>query len=384
MDDLDERLRACVATPAGEFDAADVARRAGRRRRRRRLASGLGVAVVLGLIGLGTVSVWDGGDAEVVFDDDGGEPQTFTRPEPGEVVAITAPDGQPTFLVGHEDGAKAFRAVEPVAGGMRELVVWCQPAETFLTPFAGSEWTRDGAYLGGPAPGDLVPYQTDLDDEQVVVGPARPRPERTRDATAPLGDPFEACRADPGSAGSPTTDTVRSLPTDPDVTVSHAHPQQGDWPPLNQALTAADEPTTIDVQLALTGTAGEPLRACSDPTGQPPQCPDNAPIVEGLDRVDEEFPWLLWQGYARVATDGTTITGFDYWVTVTRHDGESRKTGQRQRELEQARRQLGPDDRVIVDGDQLTVPAVDLDYGNPPAQPIPAGTYQLTLPVLFS
>lgn len=382
MDDLDQRLRACAAAPAGEFDADDVARRAARLRRRRRLASGLGVALVLAVVALGTVTVWDGGDTEVALDGGGaGEPQTFARPEAGEVVAITAPDGEPAFLVGREDGATAFRAVEPLASGMRELVVWCEPAQTFVTPFALSEWSMDGHYLGGPAPGDLVSYQTDLRDGQVVVGEARARPDRTPDATAPPGDWLEACRADRGSAASPTADTVRSLPIDPDVTVSHAHPEQGDWPPVEQALAAADGPDTLDVRLAVTGTADEPFQACADPSGEPPQCSEDAPIVDGLDEVDDELAAVSWQGYARVTTDGAAITGFDLWVSVTELHSLPEGGADRPRDLalDQARRQLGPEDHVSVDGDHITVPAVGLSYGNPPAQPVPAGTYQLTL-----
>lgn len=376
MDDLDQRVRASAAAPSGEFDAADVARRVRCRRRRRRVGSGLGAVVLVAAVALGAVGVLDGTEPDVVLDDEAAiEPETFPRPEAGEVVAITAPDGEPAFLVGREDGATAFRAVEPLPSGMRELVVWCQPAEVFFTPFALSEWTIDGDYLGGPAPGDLLPYRTDVDGDEVTVGRVQPRPER---AANPSDRPLEACRGQHVTGPGNTDTTAASFPVDPQVTVSHAYADEG-WPLLEQALAANDEPTTIDVRLTLTGGAGRPFRACSDPAGDPPRCPDDAPVVDGLDRVDEEFPWLLWQGYARVATDGTTITGFDYWVTVTRHDGESRKAGQRQRELEQARRQLGSADRIVVDGDRIAVPATDRSFGAAPAEPIAAGTYQLEL-----
>lgn len=60
-------------------------------------------------------------------------------------------------------------------------------------------------------------------------------------------------------------------------------------------------------------------------------------------------------------------------------DADGRAGRGRDLARDQARRQLGPDDRVIVADERVTVSAVDLGYGNPPAQRIPAGTYQLTL-----
>lgn len=381
MDDLDQRLRASAAPPQGELDVADTACRARRRRRRRQVGSGLGATVLVAVVALGVVGLLDGAEPDVVLDGDAAvEPETFPRPEPGEVVAITAPDGRPAFLVGSDAGVRAFRAVEPLSHGMRELVVWCRPAESFFTPFAGSEWTIDGGYLGGPAPGDLVPYRTEVDGEQVTVGRAQPRPHRAY-ATDPSADGLRACRGERATERPARSDTPASMPVDPQVTVSHTYADQ-DWPSLEQALANADGPTTVNARLALTAGSGRSFRACSAPAGDPPRCPDDAPVVDSLDDVDEERSWMLWRGYARVETDGTTITGFDYWVTVTQHQGEEspraqRGARQRQRELEQARQDLGPSDRVVVDANRITVPATEWSLGAAPDEPIAAGVYEL-------
>lgn len=189
MDELDQPVRASAAPPQGDFDAADVARRV-RRRRRRRVGSGLGATLRVALLALGAVALLDGGQPDVMLDDDAAlEPETFPRFEPGEVVAISVPDGEPAILVGSEDGARAFRAPRPISDGMRELVVWCRSTQTFLAPFGITLWTIDGDHVGGPAFGDLLSYRTDVDGDRVTVGPAQPRPDRAVGVTDPTDQP---------------------------------------------------------------------------------------------------------------------------------------------------------------------------------------------------
>lgn len=69
MDELDQRVRASAAPPQGDFDAADVARRVGRRRRQRQVGTGLGATVLVALAALGAVAVLDGDGHQVALDD---------------------------------------------------------------------------------------------------------------------------------------------------------------------------------------------------------------------------------------------------------------------------------------------------------------------------
>lgn len=158
--------------------------------------------------------------------------QTYDRPEDGEVDPITAPDGEPAFLGGDGDDVRALRALTPGDVGTDELVVWCEPAQVLFAPWAGSEWNAAGQYLGGPAPGDLVPYDVEVDGDTVTAARA---PDRTEDAARPeAGGSMQACfgERDAGSDRAPLVDL--------EAVVAHLHPERGEWPPVEQALAEAD------------------------------------------------------------------------------------------------------------------------------------------------
>ncbi len=137
--DVDERLRRRAAAPRRELDVADVRGRARRLRRSRRLWSTAGVVVVVAVISLGATILLGDRGPQVVLDRRGGvEPHTVERPADGEVEPITAPDGEPALLIGDGDDVRAVRAVDHMDAGMDELVMWCAPAEVFVTPSAFS------------------------------------------------------------------------------------------------------------------------------------------------------------------------------------------------------------------------------------------------------
>ncbi len=68
------------------------------------------------------------------------------------------------------DSAGAFtvffaRSTDPATGGLtpRQCVVqWNEATQQFQEPCGGSEWTRDGKYIAGPAPRDLDRFPTQI------------------------------------------------------------------------------------------------------------------------------------------------------------------------------------------------------------------------------
>lgn len=364
--DDDGRAAEWIAAAYDDEDRPDVAailRRAGRlRRRRHRMVATSAAVVVVGAVSLGVVALGPAGEQVVLqpADDASAEPvrlhkgQGVARPADGEVEPVITPGGANAFLVGDGEQVHAVQARSPMDYG-EEQVVWCPPAQRFVAPAWGSQWTADGGYAAGPAARGLVAYETTVDGEEVIVGEALGAPDRPLDPPG-AEDAVAACLQQPGY---PSTEAV-----------AHFHPDRGQWPPLEEALAAADGGDIVTARLTLTAGPRH-RRACSRPEGDPPRCPEGSPRVH-----HSSTSWLgdatrRWEGYARVLTDGDDVLSIVSWVALDTFTAPT--------VAEQARTDAGAADRAFLDGDRLVIPADDLHYGDPPSEPIPAGSYELVL-----
>jgi hypothetical protein len=165
--------RSILDPPASRPPAAPSAR-ARRTRRRRRTAAGVAVAVLVlwWVLGGGGEGGSDGLD----------DARTLPLPAAGEVAAGFVA-GHPVFVVHDEGGdVRVLDATDPHAPGANVLA-FCRPVEVFEDLRHGSHFTRDGTWLGGPAPSGLAAYEVVARDaDTVTIGergdaPGRPAPE---------------------------------------------------------------------------------------------------------------------------------------------------------------------------------------------------------------
>ena len=144
----------------------------------RRLLAAL-VVSALAVIGVG--AAW------AAFNREPSEPVTLAAPAPGEVRPDYLPDGEPVFVVGHEDGSvqaiSAFSSHAPQ--GLLKLVWWCPSARGFEDPFHGARWNANGAYIFGPALGGLPSWEVTPTDNTLTLGDLQEPPP---DEAPPIGD----------------------------------------------------------------------------------------------------------------------------------------------------------------------------------------------------
>ena len=90
------------------------------------------------------------------------ESSTLAAPNPGIVRPDYLADGEPVFVIGHEDGSvqvvSAFSTHAPQ--NLHKLAWWCRSARGFEDPFHGARWDEYGIYLFGPALGSLPSYES--------------------------------------------------------------------------------------------------------------------------------------------------------------------------------------------------------------------------------
>lgn len=104
---------------------------------------------------------------------------------------------------------------------------------------------------------------------------------------------------------------------------------------------------------------------CSQPSvGPPPRCPPDSPHVTGAEpRLKDSAHTGT---YVAVADDG------DLHSPANLGDVDSEYFGPRPRSYSDS-------DPISVEDGVITVPGVNLSYGRPPGDPIPAGAYELRL-----
>lgn len=231
--------------------------------RRRWLAWAGGAIGVVALVVLGVVAVQRFVDA----DDDLPADQGLRRPAVGAARAEYLADGEPVWVVGHEDATvsivSAFDTHEPF--GIGKLNWWCPLAGAFENPHHGSKWDEYGVRLDGPAPGGLMTW------EPIVVG-NRVWPGQRRDG-APMGTPHDGPNATErrwcaGPQGPPQAHTFAGWTV---------------WTsPTEAAATAPEGWILLEGRLVMEADGSVRLCAASG-------C-DDAVVPDGLERIpDREF-----------------------------------------------------------------------------------------------
>jgi nitrite reductase/ring-hydroxylating ferredoxin subunit len=364
-DDHDVRmaLRRGAGADHSAPDLAAIDRRRGRLIWRRRVAGGIAALLVLPLLGVAAAGLVAERRVDLVGAPGGLHEgsTTFALPEPGEAETGWLPDHTPVFVV-HDRGGQVHvvRALTAyMEGGIDLAVAWCEPAQAFYSVFHVSEFLADGRYLGGPAATDLWTYEVRVADGQVHVGdPIEPR-GRSRHDERPPGAPGRCVGAEE---------------VDYDVVTVH------DWPVHRSRIHTPEEAVTLPagtwtfVEGYLVSGPGHQPRVCSETVGEePPKCPQSAPSAAPDSQPATHTS--VERGLMRAQVDD--ITGFRRLELLTLEVTDAYDPDSTRQE-EDARSRLGDPTRVTVEDTTITVPAVDIDFGQI-LSPVPAGTYQLIL-----
>jgi hypothetical protein len=186
-------------------------------------------------------------------------------PPRGQAAAVFLEDGNPAFVVTHEDGSvsvvDAFSSHAP--WGIEYLVWWCPSGGWFEDPFHGSKYDEHGTYRDGPGPSSLGVFRTDVVEPgrlRVRSGTAyvAPRPGQIDSSPPPLGgknpgvltpSPFE-----PVNPRGPYCTTA-------DEAVFHRI-SSDDVTSLDAIMDAPDGWTALEGTLVL--EADQPVRMCAD------------------------------------------------------------------------------------------------------------------------
>lgn len=361
--EVGELLQRGAGDHPGEPPVGALMRRGRRRRRFRRVGAVATVAVV---VLAGTVAVAGLDEFRVEFSpadtgesDEPSSGPVLTRPEPGEASAEWLPSGRPVFVVAHEDesvsvidAVSTHRAYRP-----DKLVGWCGSARIFQDPHHGSLWGPRGQYLGGPAPEGLATYAAEVVGDEVHVGARRPAVSReTGPPTDPAGPP---CRW--------PEDTTGPAPAD-GRGVRHT-PEAAPWP-ATTATQAAEQDGPAVVEATAVYDNGGAGRLCSDPEpGSPPRCPPDSPPLAG------EQPRLRDSAHTArflAITDNGEVAFLAGFGDLTSDFFGPRPTSPNPPPER-------PSPRISLEGDRLRIPPEDINYGHPPDEAIPAGSYQLRL-----
>lgn len=383
---MDDELVRLVGRAAGDpheaVDVDDVRARVRRRRRRRRLAgAGAGCLLVVALVG--SLAWFDGRSVtEVVLGEPtargpDGHPQLSTGepvepPAPGEVQPVWAPDGWPAFVT-HDGGqVHVLRARSAHPQGAAQAVAYCPTASVdgdagaFIDLYGDDIYTLDGDWAAGPGPTGLARYDvTRHADRRITVGDQAHAPDRPAARNAGLG--VDAHHGD----CTERTDGGRRF--DPDVAVGPGIGDELDLATPEAAAQARPDGSWTVVDGVLTVDAHNHVRLCHDPSGQP--CPPDAPRVAGIDprHAAAGLPDALVAGRFFARVDDGDVTDL---IVVSR----SLQPVADPAAFPDPRRDVpAVAERVTVNDVELIVPAGDLFYGNPPTDPVPAGTYELTL-----
>lgn len=381
-DELGQLVRRAAGDPDDAVDVDDVRARVRRRRRRRRLA-GAGVGCVLVVAVVGSLAQLDGRSVtEVVLGASpargpDGHPRLSTDepvvpPAPGEVQPVWAPDGWPAFVTHDGDQVHMVRARSAHPSGAGQAVAYCPTASVdgdagaFVDLFGDDIYTLDGHWAAGPGPTGLARYDvTRHADGRVTVGDQVHAPDRPAARDGGLG--VDAHHGD----CIERTDGGRRF--DPDVAVGPGIGDDLDLARPEAAVEARPDGSWTVVDGVLTVDAHDTVRLCHDPSGQP--CPPDAPRVAGIDprHAAAGLPDTLIAGRFFVQVDDGDFTD----LIIVSHSFQPVADPAA---FPDPRRDVpGAAERVTVNDDELIVPAGDLFYGNPPTDPIPAGTYELTL-----
>ena len=214
---------------------------------------------VLAAVAIGFAALTAGADEEDA------SAQALTRPGAGNARAEYLADGEPVWVVGHDDGSvsivSAFDTHEPF--GIGKLNWWCPPARGFVNPHHGSKWDEFGVHLDGPAPRGLTTWSASVVSNRVWPGEAR---EGEVPETPHAGaDNREWCTA---GAGAPRW---------------HTFPGWKLWTsPTDAAAAATDEWILLEGRLVR--DADGSMRLCAV-TG----C-DDAVVPDGVETIPDE--WL--------------------------------------------------------------------------------------------
>lgn len=150
------------------------------------------LAGIVGILALGGVIAWWASAQGAPS----AEPVTLPLPEPGQVRADYLPDGEPVFVVGHEDGSvqvlSAFSTHRP--DGLLKLTWWCPSARGFEDPFHGSRWDEYGVKLFGPATSRMAYWEVlGADDGSLALGARVDRVDVAEPATQPASNERRWC-----------------------------------------------------------------------------------------------------------------------------------------------------------------------------------------------
>ena len=285
---------------------------------------------------------------------------SFALPEPGEAVPGWLPDHTPIFVVRDRAGdVHVVRAlVREAPPNLHVAVAWCPPADAFVSVWRSDMFLADGRYVDGPAPTGLWTYETRVEDGRVHVGdPVEPVGRSSHDAD--IGD-TRTCFDDQGGDLDRDVVVLHDLPADPaDVRT-----------PEEAATSPAGSWVLIEGYVVV----GDHASVCSAVVGEkPPRCDGGVRLAtSGAPGPSAET--VIWHGLMRALADDADGFRRLEGITLEVVDSYSREHDVQ----EEVRSQFGDPGRVTVADGTITVPAVDIGYGEPPP-PIPAGTYTLVL-----
>lgn len=195
----------------------------------------------------------------------GGHWGALPVPAQGTAEAAVLADGEPVFVVAHDDGD--IDVVSAVGSHLDVLVVWCGDAQAFVEPGGASYYDAHGRYVAGPAPAGLASFDTTVEGEVVRVGVRRPWPSRDTDGSH--GGSSE-CMDSEGLHGGAAHD-------DPPLRVSEIP-----WATVGRFVT-------VEGFLDL---SGDTARLCeSRPTTT--VCPSDAPVVvQSFNAAARPLDWV--------------------------------------------------------------------------------------------
>lgn len=282
-------------------------------------------------------------------------PAHFPLPPPGSVAAEWLPDGTPVFVVRDAETVHVLRAEVPSAR-MSHAVAWCPPMNGFVEVWGATRFSRDGSWLGGPAPAGLQGFATRVRGGQVEVGgPLAPRSRDEADADDRLG-PQDECWG-------------RNSDVDRSVVTLHGQPFTDAVP----AETLRRRPLTglFTVRGIVLEHPDGVVELCSRVDGVPPRC-----VGRGLRKPSPGRGPGMWyglHGFQRVRLVRGAVTHVTL-ATVTREGPHFDARIQTRLPADE----LGPADRPTVESGILTIPAVDIDFPGGHAV-VDAGRWSLRL-----
>ncbi len=289
---------------------------------------------------------------------DGRPDGTLPAPEPGDAVAIWI-DEDPVLVVHDRDGElHAVDARVHYPGiGVHVAVRWCRPAQALITARTGTRFAPHGQWIGGRgAPPGLGGYET----------------ERIRGEVA-FGDRLEGDRFDGTSAGTVDGPVWRCLDgrVDPAAVVQHDLDAHAHLTPEEAAAAGTAERRLVHGSLVL--REGEPARLCAELAGSARRsCSPDAPPVDGLQAPEVLSLAVVETGVWRAALEDGRVT------RLTLLEGEE-GFAWRAPSAAEPPSDFGHARSVLVGKGFVQVPALDRAYGEPLAEPLAAGVYELRL-----